>query len=78
MADKCDSIRSRLHELEAQLKKIRKWDPDGPRGKPFVDPAWTEKDAEVRRAREDLNACESPLLAGTSTQSSSESEGGER
>ena len=65
MADKCDPIRSKLHDLKKQLEKIREWVSPEPGErhprKPYRDPDWVRINGEIRRTSLDLKACEDSL-----------------
>ncbi len=70
MADKCDPIRSKLHDLEVRLKNTDKFlnepipgEPHPP--KPVLNPEFRRLTNLVRNARASLQACQESLISNT-------------
>jgi hypothetical protein len=61
MADKCDPIRAEIKKLEAQLKKIKKFE-KGPDGHPEITQEFADKQTEIKKARKQLEKCEGPVI----------------
>ncbi|MCU1265501.1 MAG: hypothetical protein JWM21_1819 [Acidobacteria bacterium] len=68
MANKCDPISSKLHDLEVKLKNTPKFISEpGPKEKhppkPVLNPAWRDLNNRVNGARLALRACEESLIS---------------
>ncbi|MBC7898439.1 MAG: hypothetical protein H7070_00120 [Saprospiraceae bacterium] len=62
LAFKCDPIRSKLSDLEAKLKKIRKFEQPEPGEKPQISSEWAEAANLVSKTRRALRECEASLV----------------
>jgi hypothetical protein len=70
VADKCDLIRSKLHDLQEQLKQTEQFLTEPVKGeknppKHVINPAWRTLDNLVKNARASLLACEESLIPNT-------------
>lgn len=70
MADKCDPIRAKLHDLEVQLKNTDKFLTEAEPGEqhpphPVVNPLFRMLENRVRSTRLSLQACEESLISNT-------------
>ena len=71
MADACDSIRSKVHDLERQLAKTERFLPPEPGEKnlpkPSPNPEWTALSAQLASTRVALRKCEEQIRRFTVT-----------
>ena len=67
MADKCDPLRSKLHDLEVELKNTDRFLAEPEPGeknppKPRTNPKWTDLVNRIAKTRSALQACAESLL----------------
>jgi len=67
VADKCDPIRSKLHDLEVELKNTDRFLAEAETGeqnppKPRTNPKWSDLVSRIAKTRLALQACAESLL----------------